>query len=233
MICLNLFDNLKQPQLFSSLPFNMYNIIFIIIAAFVSTLGLLYNSTSAIVGSMIISSIPNSILSALIYFLTDQYYLSLSKVLHFMVLVFIAVTISVFSGYYNRVKRVFKTPTDEMKARVTYTHVLVDVLFAIISGVGLSLALINNDTISKVGFSFILAITPPLCNFGLYYGEALYEYTQNLDSEGNQIDKNEEHYHQLMDDGNKSLLLFTLNILSMVTALLFSLNILCKTNIAK
>ena len=90
--------------------------------------------------------------------------ISFIKLVHFFGLVLVAIIISVLAGYMNQRYRVFMTPTYEMKARIKISHVVVDVLLALLSGFGIGIAILNKDIVSRVGFAIILSITPPIIN---------------------------------------------------------------------
>jgi uncharacterized membrane protein len=227
MLCLNLFENLEKVNILSQRSFNIFNVIFVILAACIATLGFLYNSTDAIVGSMLVSAITNPLLTFIILFLLNQYTTSLIKMFHFFSLVVVAIIISVWAGYMNQKYKVFMTPTYEMKARIKISHVVVDVLLALLSGFGIGIAILNKDVVSRVGFAIILSITPPIINFGLFFGQALYKYIND-----EKTVKNREEINSLFSDANRSLILSALNILAMFLTLFLTLTILCKTGVS-
>jgi uncharacterized membrane protein len=233
MLCLNLLDNLKNIDYLSGFHINSYNIILIIMATFISALGLLYNNTAAILGSMLISSIGTPLVTSVILFVNNYYMKSFGKLLNFLLLVIICTLLSIFIGYLNSEYLIFQTPTNEMLARITYTHVVVDVLLALASGIVLGFAIINKDLISRAGVSLILSITPPLANFGMFYGQILQIYTKYIsisdkDKKGKK-DKEilKKKLEKLSEDGNKSFILFLLNIVSMYSTLLITLIFIC------
>lgn len=226
MLCLNLFENLEKVNILSQKSFNIFNVIFVILAACIATLGFLYNSTDAILGSMLVSAITNPLLTFIILFLLNQYSVSFIKMFHFAILVIVAILISVGAGYMNQKHKVFMTPTYEMKARIKISHVVVDVLLALLSGFGIGIAILNKDIVSRVGFAIILSITPPIINFGLYCGQALYNHFNEKNTK-----ENREKIKSLVNDGTRSLILSALNILAMFLTLFLTLTILCKTNI--
>lgn len=229
MLCLNLFESLKKIDIYYGVTFNIYDISLIILASIISGLGLLYNSTSTILGSMLISSIANPLIASSIYLILNYYSKSIYKISNFFILVAICLFIALSIGYTNKVLKIFETPTKEMLSRITYTHVIVDVILALISGIALALSILNTDVIIRTGVSLILSMTPPLVNFGIFYGEILYHYVQlrkeNKNFEKNTINKKIE---KLSLDGNKSFILFMLNIIAMYTTLLLTLTILCR-----
>ena len=229
MNCTNLFKNFKESDIYKGITFDIYNVLFIIIATLISSLGLLYNSTPSILGSMLVSSIVNPLVSSIILIISNNYLVSAYKVFNFIVLIAICIIISFSIGLLNQYYTIFNTPTDEMLARITYTHVIVDIILALISGCGIALAILNNDMVSRVGFSLILSITPPLANFGLFYGESVYYYIKSLNttSEREKIILNEQ-IQKLSEDGNKSFILFMLNVIAMYTTLLLTLTFMCK-----
>lgn len=227
MLCLNLFENLEKVNILSHRSFNIFNVIFVILAACIATLGFLYNSTDAIVGSMLVSAITNPLLTFIILFLLNQYSTSFIKMFHFFGLVIVAIIISVWAGYMNQKYKVFMTPTYEMKARIKISHVVVDVLLALLSGFGIGIAILNKDVVSRVGFAIILSITPPIINFGLFCGQALYKHMNE-----EKTDRNIEEVNSLISDGTRSLILSALNVLAMFLTLFLTLTILCKTGVS-
>jgi uncharacterized membrane protein len=226
MICANLLNNLEKINIMTQSRFNIFNIIFVVLASIIAALGFLYNSTDAILGSMIVSSLTNPLFTFVILFLINQYTNSIYKLFNFGFLFIIAIIVSVTIGYMNQSYKVFNTPTHEMKTRVKISHVIIDVILALLSGFGLGIALINKDIVSKVGFNIILAVTPPVVNFGLFYGQALFKYLHKNDQKKN----NGNIIKELMENGNRSLILSGLNILAMFLTLFLTVTILCKVN---
>ena len=225
MICANLLNNLEKINIMTQSRFNIFNIIFVVLASIIAALGFLYNSTDAILGSMIVSSLTNPLFTFVILFLLNQYTNSIYKLFNFGFLFLIAIIVSVTIGYMNQSYKVFNTPTHEMKTRVKISHVIIDVILALLSGFGLGIALINKDIVSKVGFNIILAVTPPVVNFGLFYGQALFNYLHKNDKKNNS-----NIIKELMENGNRSLILSGLNILAMFLTLFLTVTILCKVN---
>ncbi len=230
MLCLNLLKNLKKIDYHHGFGINIYNILLIILASFIAGLGLLYNSTPAILGSMLISSLGAPLITSIILFISNSYIQSLYKIVNFVILVSICLIISITIGYVNKLFSILKTPTPEMLSRITYTHVIIDVSLALLSGICLALSLVNSDLLTKTGVSLILSFTPPLVNFGIFYGEILFYYikkhTEDIgDKEKEILDKKMD---KLADDGNKSFILFLLNVLAMYVTLMLTLILLCK-----
>lgn len=230
MLCLNLLKNLKKIDYHNGFGLNIYNVLLMILASFIAGLGLLYNSTPAILGSMLISSLGAPLVTSVILFISNSYLQSLFKIINFIILLSICLVISITIGYVNRTFSILKTPTPEMLSRITYTHVIIDVSLALLSGVCLALSLVNSDILTKTGVSLILSFTPPLVNFGIFYGEILYYYMRRHsedigDKEKEMLDKKID---KLADDGNKSFILFLLNILAMYVTLMITLVLLCK-----
>lgn len=230
MLCLNLLKNLKKIDYHNGFGLNIYNVLLMILASFIAGLGLLYNSTPAILGSMLISSLGAPLVTSVILFISNSYLQSLFKIINFIILLSICLVISITIGYVNRTFSILKTPTPEMLSRITYTHVIIDVSLALLSGVCLALSLVNSDILTKTGVSLILSFTPPLVNFGIFYGEILYYYMRRHsedigDKEKEMLDKKID---KLADDGNKSFILFLLNVLAMYVTLMITLVLLCK-----
>ena len=225
MFCENLLNNLEKMNIITQSRFNIFNIIFVVLASIIAALGFLYNSTDAILGSMLVSSLTNPLFTFVILFLLNQYTNSIYKIFNFGFLFIIAIIISVTIGYINQKYKVFNTPTHEMKTRIKISHVIIDVILALLSGFGLGIALINKDIVSKVGFNIILAVTPPVVNFGLFYGQALFNYLHKNDKKNNS-----NIIKELMENGNRSLILSGLNVLAMFLTLFLTITILCKVN---
>ena len=229
MLCLNLLKNLKKIDYHNSFGLNIYNVLLIILASFIAGLGLLYNSTQAILGSMLISSLGAPLVTSVVLFISKSYIQSLFKIINFVILVSICLVISITIGYVNRAFSILKTPTPEMLSRITYTHVIIDVGLALLSGVCLALSLVNSDILTKTGVSLILSFTPPLVNFGIFYGEILYYYIRrhNEDIDDKEREILDKKIDKLADDGNKSFILFLLNVLAMYVTLMITLVLLC------
>lgn len=229
MLCLNLLKNLKKIDYHNGFGLNIYNVLLIILASFIAGLGLLYNSTQAILGSMLISSLGAPLVTSVILFISKSYIQSLFKIINFVILVSICLVISITIGYVNRAFSILKTPTPEMLSRITYTHVIIDVGLALLSGVCLALSLVNSDILTKTGVSLILSFTPPLVNFGIFYGEILYYYIRrhNEDIDDKEREILDKKIDKLADDGNKSFILFLLNVLAMYVTLMITLVLLC------
>lgn len=229
MVCLNLIENIEKSGMSNFFSFNIKNIILIIIATLIAGLGLLYNSTAAILGSMMISPLSKPILLNIIYIVNNLYSNSAFQILNFILLFMICLFISVVIGYLNREFLIMKTPTAEMLSRITYTHVIIDAALAALSGVALGIALTNNNILIETGIALILSITPPLVNFGIFYGEIIYykiqKYFANDKKVKELIDKK---INRLFDDGSKSFILFLLNIISLYITLIITLYILCN-----
>jgi len=230
MLCLNLLKNLQKIDYYGGFGISTYNVLLIILASFIAGLGLLYNSTPAILGSMMVSSLGAPLVTSAIFFISNSYIQSLSKIINFVILMSICLIISITMGYINKTFSILKTPTPEMLSRITYTHIVIDVSLASLSGICLALALVNSDIITKAGVSLILSFTPPLVNFGIFYGEILYYYirkhTEDIgDKEKEILNKKMD---KLADDGNKSFILFLLNVLAMYVTLIITLVLLCK-----
>ena len=226
MLCTKLLNNLDKTSLIPNTKFSTFNIIFAILATIIAALGFLYNSTDAILGSMLVSSITAPLYTLVILFLLNQYANSFFKLFNFAFLVLIAIVISVSIGYMNQKYKVFNTPTYEMRTRVKISHVIIDVILALLSGFGLGIAILNKNIVSKVGFNIILSVTPPIVNFGLFYGQALFNYIHKQNDKNNK-----KNIKNLMEDGNKSLILSALNILAMFLTLFLTIIILCKANV--
>lgn len=228
MVCLNLIQNIEISSKTKSF-FNINNIILIILATLISGLGLLYNSTAAILGSMMISPLSKPILVNVIYIINNLYSKSIYQILNFIILFSICLFISVTIGYLNREFLIMKTPTAEMLSRITYTHVIIDVALAALSGVALGIALTNNNIMIETGVALILSITPPLVNFGIFYGEIIYYKIQKYLTDSKKVrELIDKKINKLFDDGSKSFLLFLLNIISLYITLIITLYILCK-----
>lgn len=223
MNCNKIYQNLESMNIITYNKLNTFNVTFTILAIFIAALGLLYNSTEAILGSMIVSAIINPLIAFIVLFMLGEYGLSFLKLGHFSFLLIISIIISVFVSYINQYFKIFRTPTYEMEARIKISHVITDIMLALLSGFGLGIAIINNDIATKIGFAIILSITPPIVNFGLFTGEALYKYLHEPNNKTN-IKQREK----LFENGIRSLMLSGLNIIAMFITLFLTLIVVCK-----
>ena len=64
-------------------------------------------------------------------------------------------------------------PTDEMNSRTEYRNLLVGVLVALPSGVGVALSVLAGNAGSMVGVAISASLLPPAVNAGLYWSMSM------------------------------------------------------------
>lgn len=228
MVCLNLIENMKKIKMFNTTIFNINDIILMILASLIAGLGLLYNSTASILGSMLVSPLTDTIGKSSIYFINNLFSNLGNELSNIGILLIICIFISISIGYLNKEFLIIKTPTAEMLSRITYSHVIIDVALAALSGISLGLAVVNKDVLIKSGVTLILSLTPPLVNFGIFFGEVIYYYfKQRYTNDKKEVELYDKKINKLMNDGNKSFILFLLNLISVYITLIITLYIIC------
>lgn len=207
--------NLKCNQLINDIRKDHYthNILYTIMGGLLGALGLLYNSNPVILGSMLVSPLGSPLFGAISGIITKESKYMLSGVSNFILLATICIIIGMIIGFVNDIYLLFKTPTSEMKKRVTTKHMIINILIALISGVTLAFAKLNRDFVVIAGINLTVSILPPLVNAGLYYGKYLINKVTDKD--------------KLLRSGTTSLILALANIIGIIITAYITLRIIC------
>ena len=189
-----LLDKLKE-----SLVESHHNNAFLmgIISASLASIGLATNSQTTIIGSMLLSPIGSLITKNIIYtFLTKHNYkLDIKYKKWFfqvvMVLLFTLVISYLMGRLLQKLKNPFTNeevtkewPTSEMLDRAKPINAFYMILIALLCGIALPIALINNSSIKLVAIGIATALIPPIANTGIALS------LQNNNEENNEYKKN-------------------------------------------
>ncbi|XP_063363110.1 uncharacterized protein LOC134651926 isoform X2 [Cydia amplana] len=140
----------------------------LLVAAFVSAIGLAENSTVILVASMLISPLMGPITAGTLGTAVRDRSLQQMGVLHELLGLFLALVVGFLFGLtisaVDERYGIGQWPTDEMMARCELRSLWVGVLVAIPSGAGVAVAVLGEYTASLVGVAISLSLLPPAVN---------------------------------------------------------------------
>ncbi|KAL0822394.1 hypothetical protein ABMA28_004477 [Loxostege sticticalis] len=149
----------------------------LLVAAFVSAIGLVEDSTVIIVASMLISPLMGPITAATLGTAVRDRSLQHMGLLHEMLGLFLSLVLGFIFGLticaVDDRYGVGEWPTEEMTSRCEIRSLWVGVLVAIPSGAGVALAVLSEYTASLVGVAISASLLPPAVNAGLLWSMAL------------------------------------------------------------
>eukprot|EP00457_Paulinella_chromatophora_P003526 gb/GEZN01003534.1/.p1 GENE.gb/GEZN01003534.1/~~gb/GEZN01003534.1/.p1 ORF type:complete len:619 (-),score=75.85 gb/GEZN01003534.1/:242-2098(-) len=152
----------------------------VITASALAGVALATNNTVVIVASMLVSPIMGPILGITFGFVLK----SKSLVLKALRTVVFGLCVSACLGFvvgslFGHHKQMhWGWPTYEMLRRTSIPGLLVGVMCAIPSGVGVAISVLNSNSSSLVGVAISASLLPPCVNAGLLFSMALFEDTQ-------------------------------------------------------
>ncbi|CAH0398830.1 unnamed protein product [Chilo suppressalis] len=149
----------------------------LVVAAFVSALGLVENSTVILVASMLISPLMGPITAGTLGTAVRDRSLQRMGVMHEMLGLFLSLVIGFIFGLIicavDERYGVGDWPTYEMVSRCEIRSLWVGVLVAIPSGAAVALAVLSEYTASLVGVAISASLLPPAVNAGLLWSMSL------------------------------------------------------------
>ncbi|KAL4712058.1 hypothetical protein ACJJTC_003725 [Scirpophaga incertulas] len=152
----------------------------LVVAAFVSAIGLVENSTVILVASMLISPLMGPITAGTMGTAVRDRSLQRMGVVHEMLGLFLSLVIGfIFGLAISAVDERYGTgdwPTFEMVSRCEIRSLWVGVLVAIPSGAGVALAVLGEYTASLVGVAISASLLPPAVNAGLLWSMAFVHF---------------------------------------------------------
>jgi hypothetical protein len=200
--------------------FNYVNVILIIIAAIIGSIGLLTNNYQSVIASKIIGLALIPFISFCIIIIT----LDVNKILKscancfgfILICLFIGMLIGAINAYYDYVTE----PTPEMlsRAEFKYNTIYLELFVSFCAGVGVYYAILKTSVVALIGLILVISIIPAICNAGLFYGMALCNYSFHYSFQGDNIleqEKNKivtENIAKYLDYGNHSMTLFITDI---------------------
>jgi len=201
--------------------FNHINVILIIIASIVASVGLLTNNYQSVIASKIIGLALIPFLSFAILLFTLDKQKILNAVCTCIIFITVCLAVSMLIGMYNSHNQYVIEPTPEMlsRAHFKYENIYLELIMSFIAGIGIFYAIMKNSVVALIGLIFVISIVPAISNSGLFYGMAFYEHFIKRDPNINK--KN-----LYIDYGHHSIALFISNIVGA----LFGFIMMCALN---
>lgn len=180
--CNNLLRNIGAVKFNDDAILGRDNLVYTIIAAFISALGLLNNNVVPIIGSMVVSPVLSPFyIAAARTFMSKSGSMTggaigrggvsgtwMHAIVHHLLLMLICLVVGFLCGIANYHYGVFKPESDEMRARSQYEHLVADIIIALVCGFGIAFAILRNDLIVQVGFAIAITVLPAIVTGGLY-----------------------------------------------------------------
>ena len=173
-------------------------ILFGIIASTLATIGLATNSSTTLLGAMLLSPIGALIVKSNIYAVLKKHNCRVKRKYQFwgLSLIFVIIITLVLSfligKIFSNIRNPFtgeklneKWPTTEMKDRADPSNGIYMVVIALMCGIALPMSIITNSSTRFVAIGIATALIPPLANIGLSFSmqvnehlneDELYEY---------------------------------------------------------
>ncbi|CAG9793965.1 unnamed protein product [Diatraea saccharalis] len=149
----------------------------LVVAAFVSAIGLVENSTVILVASMLISPLMGPITAGTLGTAVCDRSLQRMGLMHEMLGLFLSLVIGFIFGLsicaVDEHYGVGDWPTSEMVSRCEIRSLWVGVLVALPSGAAVALAVLSEYTASLVGVAISASLLPPAVNAGLLWSMSL------------------------------------------------------------
>jgi uncharacterized hydrophobic protein (TIGR00271 family) len=141
----------------------------VLVASSLALLGLAVNSTVVIVASMLVSPLMGPILAVTFGVVVADYDLAKLGLRSELYGLFMCVVVGFVGGLIAAPLCVdeYTWPTEEMSSRGEWTGLIVGIMIAIPSGVGVALSVLGNNTSSLVGVAISASLLPPAVNTGL------------------------------------------------------------------
>ena len=212
--------------------FNYVNVILIVIAAIIASVGLLTNNYQSVIASKIIGLALIPFISLCIIIITLDMNKILKKGGNCIGFVLICIFVGMIAGMINSHYKFVVEPTPEMMSRANfkYENIYLELLVSFVAGIGVYYAIVKTSLVALIGLILVISRIPAITNAGLFYGMALYKHittpitqnaiTQNAITQNaitqNDIYENKEIYKKekdlYIDYGNHSMTLFISNI---------------------
>ena len=167
-------------------------ILFGVIASTLATIGLATNSSTTLLGAMLLSPIGSLIVKSNIYSVLKKHNYPVKKKYQFwgLSLVFVIVITLVLSfligKLFSNITNPFtgeslheKWPTNEMKDRADPSNGIYMVVIALMCGIALPMSILTNSSTRFVAIGIATALIPPLANIGLSFSM---QTNQNLNA---------------------------------------------------
>jgi len=184
--------------------FSHVNIILVIIASFLGSIGLLTNNYQTVIASKIIGLALIPFISLSIIILTGDIKLISTSLGKCILFVFLCLLVGAIFGFINSYNNYVTEPTPEMmsSANFKYHKFSLELLVSFVAGIGIYYSIVKTSIVAFIGLVLVVSIIPPICNAGILYGMSLHKYMQN----------NIEKHNEYITYGNNSFMLFAVDI---------------------
>lgn len=169
------------------------NLFYILLAGMVAIYGLLGDSITPIIGSMIISPLLTPVSKSIFNTIYKKQENTIINNIYFTFIIIISVILlGIICSLINYKIKIYPNETNAMKSRsslnlfnkIDYkfnkSMLTTELGVAIMVGIGLPFAMIFNDSSLMIAFAISPSLTPPLVNAGLYMGN--YIYTNDINN---------------------------------------------------
>lgn len=211
-----------------------------ILAAFLSSNGLLNNLLTSIIPAMIISPLGSVLLDTTIYSISKYQYKNMNKITNsintnsildmiFLLIICILLTIliGVIYGYIYITYQKKELPTEEMKKAQDNKHIIETIIIVFLCSITLPMAYKRKEISTLISIGIATALLPPIVNFGITIGTyiAKPEYYENY--------MEKKNIKSIINYSFKySGIIFLINSISLIVASYLYINYECK-NISK
>lgn len=206
--------------------FTYANIILIIVAAIIGSIGLLTNNYQSVIASKIIGLALIPFISLCIILITLDTQKILNSSANCISFIIICLIVGMIIGMISEYYKYLETPTPEMlsRAQFKYESIYLELFIAFCAGIGVYYAIIKTSIVALIGLILVISIIPAICNAGLFYGIALYKYYyKNELNDSNELDKMQKY----IEYGNHSMVLFLTDIIGVFVGFLLMFIINC------
>ena len=199
--------------------FTNINIILIIVASIVCSVGLLTNNYQSVIASKIIGLAIIPFISLCIIIFSGNITKIMSSAGNCILFILLCLIIGVFIGFINASQEYITEPTNEMLSRATFKYetIYLELGMSFIVGIGIYYSIIKNSIVAFIGLLLVVSILPPICNAGLFYGMNIYHSWKSWQS-GNSNNSNPTEKYNLQKEiylsyANHSMVLFLTDII--------------------
>lgn len=200
----------EQTKAQASFSFDF--VLLTIVASILAAAGLATNNAVIIVASMLVSPLMGPILAVCFGLVIENFNMAKTALISELKALGICVVVGfVFGLFFSPFGQESGWPEQEMSQRGEWSGLLIGIIIAFPSGVGVALSVLGNNTNSLVGVAISASLLPPAVNTGLLWAYALYAVMFSVDS---------IHEMRMLELGVVSFLLTALNIVLVISGAL-------------
>ena len=210
-----------RERIVEGATFNFNYSCLLLIASLVAGMGLISDSSTIVVSSMLLSPIMGPVLGMAYSIIVWDWALFRqsvkNEIISLIICIIIGMIVCLTTGWTNLAHDTW--PTNEMSSRGELTNLLVGIPVAFLSGLGVAISVLDDSTSSLVGVAVSASLLPPAVNAGLTW---LYSFV--LQFEIADTDRGDEmREHEFAKMGGMSLALTVSNIVlvAISSALMF------------